>query len=103
VAFTDGREAVYGFDQLDELAHAFAMTVHKSQGSEFPVVIMPLIGGSPLFLNRKLLYTGVTRAKRMMILVGRPEHFIRMIQSDDSRKRKTGLVFRIARYRNLSL
>lgn len=103
VAFTDGREAVYGFDQLDELAHAFAMTVHKSQGSEFPVVIMPLIGGSPLFLNRKLLYTGVTRAKQMMILVGRPEHFIRMIQSDDSRKRKTGLVFRIARYRNLSL
>lgn len=101
VAFTDGRDAVYGFDQLDELSHAFAMTVHKSQGSEFPVVIMPMIGGSPLFLNRKLLYTGVTRAKRMIILVGRPEHFIRMIQSDDSRKRKTGLVFRIARYRDL--
>ena len=67
----------------------------------FPMAIMPMIGGSPLFLNRKLLYTGVTRAKRMIILVGRPEHFIRMIQSDDSRKRKTGLVFRIARYRDL--
>lgn len=103
VVFTDGRAAVYGFDQMDELSHAFAMTVHKSQGSEFPVVIMPLIGGSPLFLNRKLLYTGVTRAKKMLILIGRPEHFIRMIQSDDSRKRKTGLIYRIARYRDLSL
>ena len=98
VHFTDDRIARYDFDQHDELMHAFAITVHKSQGSEFPFVIMPMIFGFPDFLNRKLLYTAVTRAKRMMILVGEPSAFVNMIHSNKSAKRKTGLIERIKAY-----
>ncbi|MEG2897231.1 MAG: ATP-dependent RecD-like DNA helicase, partial [Eubacterium sp.] len=70
ILFTDDKKVIYEFDHLDELTHAYAMTVHKSQGSEFPVVIMPMVGGPPMFLNRKLLYTAVTRAKKMLMLIG---------------------------------
>lgn len=103
VRFSDGKWVHYDFEQLDELTHAFAMTVHKSQGSEFPVVIMPMVGGSPMFLNRKLLYTGVTRAKRMIILVGNFDHFVRMIRAGSSRERRTGLKARIACYEAIKL
>lgn len=102
VDFTDGRTAVYDFDKLGELQHAFAMTVHKSQGSEFPVVIMPMVGGPPMFLNRKLLYTAVTRAKKLIVLVGRFDQFVRMIRADDARSRKTGLVARIHFYEDMT-
>lgn len=103
VQFTDDKIAKYEFDQLDELTHAFAMTVHKSQGSEFPVVIMPMIGGPPSFLNRKLLYTGVTRAKKMIILVGGFNHFVRMINSDRGSERRTALVERIKMYEEMQV
>ena len=98
VHFTDERIARYDFSQHDELMHAFAITVHKSQGSEFPFVIMPMISGYPDFLNRKLLYTAVTRAKRMIVLVGDYAAFVRMIHSDKSNNRKTDLIGRIKEY-----
>lgn len=101
IRFTDDKVAVYDFDQLDELTHAFAMTVHKSQGSEFPVVIMPMTGGPPMFLNRKLLYTAVTRAKKMLILVGGYPYFARMVHSNETTRRRTALVPRIRMYQDM--
>ncbi len=103
VHFTDDKMALYDFDQLDELTHAFAMTVHKSQGSEFPVVIMTLVGGSPLFLNRKLLYTAVTRAKKMLVLVGSYPNFARMIHAGTANNRRTALVERIKMYSEMGI
>jgi exodeoxyribonuclease V alpha subunit len=100
ILFNDGKQVDYDFDQMDEITHAYAMTVHKSQGSEFPVVIMPIVGGPPLFLNRKLLYTGITRAKKLLILMGNQYVFRQMIKSDDSQERQTALKERIIDYMN---
>jgi exodeoxyribonuclease V alpha subunit len=100
IHFNDGRESDYNFDQMDEITHAYAMTVHKSQGSEFPVVIMPIVGGPPMFLNRKLLYTGVTRAKKLLILMGNQYVFRQMIKSENAQKRQTALKMRIEDYLN---
>ena len=66
----DDRLAAYGFDMLSELEHAYAMTVHKSQGSEYPAVVIPLLMNHYMMLERKLLYTAVTRAKKLVVLVG---------------------------------
>ena len=100
VLFNDGKRVAYDFDQMDEITHAYAMTVHKSQGSEFPVVIMPIVGGPPLFLNRKLLYTAVTRAKKLLILIGNQYVFRQMIKSSESQNRQTALRDRIITYIN---
>ncbi|WKY46984.1 ATP-dependent RecD-like DNA helicase [Eubacteriaceae bacterium ES3] len=100
ILFNDGRESEYDYDQMDEITHAYAMTVHKSQGSEFPVVIMPIVGGPPMFLNRKLLYTGVTRAKKLLILMGNQYVFRQMIKSEKSQQRQTALKMRIIDYLN---
>jgi len=68
---TDEDESVdYGFDELDELAHAYAATIHRSQGSEYPAVVIPLTTGSWMMLRRNLLYTAITRAKKLVVLVG---------------------------------
>ena len=68
---TDEDESVdYGFDELDELAHAYAVTIHRSQGSEYPAVVIPLTTASWMMLQRNLLYTGVTRAKKLVVLAG---------------------------------
>ena len=98
ILFNDGKRVTYDFDQMDEITHAYAMTVHKSQGSEFPVVVMPIVGGPPLFLNRKLLYTAVTRAKKLLILMGNQYVFRQMIKSTDSQNRQTALRDRIITY-----
>ena len=103
VRFMDDKQVVYEFDQLDELTHAFAMTVHKSQGSEFPVVIMPMVGGPPMFLNRKLLYTAVTRAKKMLMLIGPQNYFYRMVKSGAVNDRRTALKQRIKMYSELGV
>jgi exodeoxyribonuclease V alpha subunit len=66
----DNTLVEYSFDEADQLVLAYAITVHKSQGSEFPVVVMPLLGQHYKMLQRNLLYTGMTRAKRLMVLVG---------------------------------
>ncbi len=87
----DGREAEYDFSMLDELDHAYAITVHKSQGSEYSVVILPVYNYTPKLLTRNLLYTAVTRAQDMAILVGRPDVIMGMVNNNRITKRYTGL------------
>ena len=70
VVFEEERSVIYDFIYLDELDLAYAITVHKSQGSEFPVVIIPSFMGPPMLMNKNLLYTAITRAKKMVVLVG---------------------------------
>lgn len=89
--FFDDREAVYDFTMLDNLEHAYAVTVHKSQGSEYPVVIIPMYGFSPRLMTRNLLYTAVTRAQEMVILVGREEIVANMVHNNRLALRYTGL------------
>lgn len=85
----DDRRCVYDFGMLDELEHAWAVTVHKSQGSEYPVVILPLFRCAPLLLNRNLLYTAVTRASKMVILVGSYQILTQMIENNQHMERCT--------------
>ena len=87
----DGRLADYDFSNLDELEHAYAITVHKSQGSEYPVVIIPLYGCAPQLMTRNLLYTAVTRAEKMVILVGRTDVLEKMVSENRCVNRYTGL------------
>ncbi len=87
----DSREVVYDFTQLDELEHAYAVTIHKSQGSEYPVVIIPSYSFSPKLLTRNLLYTAVTRAQRMVIIVGNANVVNAMVDNNRKALRYTGL------------
>ena len=87
----DGRVAEYDFTMLDELEHAYAITVHKSQGSEYPVVILPIYNCGDRLATRNLLYTAVTRAQEMAILVGDPQNVQRMVMNNRQTKRYTGL------------
>ena len=87
----DGREVDYDFTQLDELEHAYAITIHKSQGSEYPVVIIPSYSYSPKLLTRNLLYTAVTRAQQMVIVVGRGDVVCGMGDNNRRTLRYTGL------------
>ena len=93
--FDDGRMAVYTFANLDELEHAFAVTIHKSQGSEYPAVVVPLLTGTKKLLNRNLLYTAITRAKRMVVIVGNIGLVNQMIDNMEEQKRYTTLAYRI--------
>lgn len=95
VDFDDDREVVYTFDQMDEVILAYAITVHKSQGSEFPVVVMPVFRGPRMLLNRNLIYTAVTRGKEMVILVGHKSFLQAMVANNQTILRKTGLKQRI--------
>ncbi len=87
----DDRTADYPTDNLSELELAYAVTVHKSQGSEYPAVILPLSGVQPLLLYRNLLYTAVTRAKKMLVIVGNEEIIFRMVQNNRQNKRYSAL------------
>jgi len=87
----DGRYVTYDFSQCDELDHAYAMTVHKSQGSEYPIVIIPTGSFAPQLKTRNLLYTAVTRAKKMVIIVGDKNSVYEMVDNDRQVKRYTGL------------
>lgn len=91
VLFDDGRRACYSYAELDEIVLSYAITIHKSQGSEFPVVIIPIMGGSPLLMNKNLLYTAVTRAKKMVILIGKSTNIYYMIMNKSSAVRHTML------------
>ena len=95
IRFDDGREASYPFSMLDELEHAFAVTIHKSQGSEYPAVIIPLYQGTDRLLTRNLFYTAVTRAKNMVVLVGDLRMVNRMIDNASEMSRYTGLASRL--------
>ncbi len=94
----DDRLARYGFDIIDELDLAYAITVHKSQGSEYPVVIIPMYSCAPMLLTRNLLYTAVTRAKKMVVLVGRGDVAARMVDNNRECLRYTTLKNRIFDY-----
>ncbi|WP_077369554.1 SF1B family DNA helicase RecD2 [Anaerosalibacter sp. Marseille-P3206] len=91
VLFDGEKEVEYEFKQLDELKLAYATTVHKSQGSEFPVVIMPISWGPPMLLTRNLLYTAITRAKQLVVLVGQEKYLYMMIKNNRIAKRYSGL------------
>ena len=93
----DDRTAVYTNDMLEDLDHAWAVTVHKSQGSEYPFVIIPMYGAPPVLLTRNLLYTAVTRARRMVILVGREDIIAAMVENNRQSLRYTGLTQRLIR------
>jgi len=95
VSFDDGRRIVYDFSQLDELELAYAVTVHKAQGSEYKVVVIPVYNGPPMLLTRNLLYTAVTRAKELAVLVGTPETMHRMIDNNRITHRYTALARRL--------
>ena len=91
----DDKIVNYDFTLLDELEHAYAVTVHKSQGSEYPVVIVPMCTAAPMLHTRNLLYTAVTRAQRMVILVGREDILDRMLENNRMMMRYTGLCDRL--------
>jgi exodeoxyribonuclease V alpha subunit len=91
VEYEEGKKVVYTFDLLDELEHAYAVTIHKSQGSEYPAVVMPLLTGPELLMNRNLLYTAVTRAKKCVTIVGNDRLFQSMIRRENENKRYTSL------------
>ena len=95
VQFDDEKEVVYSFNQLDELILAYASTVHKSQGSEFPVIIMPIVWAPPMLLTRNLLYTAITRAKRLVVLVGQEKYMEEMIENNKIDKRFSALDYRL--------
>ena len=95
IIFDEEREVTYDFMYLDELDLAYAITIHKSQGSEFPVVIIPAYMGAPLLMNRNLLYTGITRAKEMVVVVGSPKALKYMVDNKRSMERYSSLDWRI--------
>ena len=91
VRFDEDREVDYDTAHLEELEHAYAVTVHKSQGSEYPAVVLPLLGGPAQLMTRNLLYTAVTRASKCVVVVGSEDTFMHMIDNDEENKRFTGL------------
>ncbi|MEE1199668.1 MAG: ATP-dependent RecD-like DNA helicase [Christensenellales bacterium] len=95
VEFDDGRRAVYDAAGLDELEPAYCMSVHKSQGSEFEAVVLPLVGGAPMLMTRNLLYTAVTRAKRLVIIVGREQCIRAMVENNRVDQRYSALALRL--------
>lgn len=95
IKFDDEKVAWYAFNELEQIEHAYAITVHKGQGSEFDVVIMVIAPSAPMLLTRNLLYTGMTRAKKMLIMIGNRNVLDFMIQNADNKKRNTGLSFKL--------
>lgn len=95
VSFDEGRMVEYSYKLLDELELAYAITIHKSQGSEYPAVVIPLLNGPQMLMNRNLLYTAVTRAKKCVTIVGNDITFNEMIQNNSQLKRYSGLKDRL--------
>ena len=98
VEYDEGRKVKYGFDMVDELELAYAITVHKSQGSEYPAVILPLLPGPKLLYNRNLLYTAVTRARKCLTIIGSDTTFQEMIRNKSEQERYTSLAERIGEF-----
>jgi exodeoxyribonuclease V alpha subunit len=99
VQFDDNRRVDYDFSRLDELELAYAVTIHKSQGSEYQAVVIPLLSGPPMLLSRNLLYTAVTRARELAVIVGVPETLYRMVDNNREVNRYTSLARRLQRMR----
>ena len=88
----DGRLVTYDFGELDEVSLAYAVTIHKSQGSEFPAVVIPVAMQHYMLLQRNLIYTGITRAKRLLVVVGQKKALGLAVRNDQARKRYSGLL-----------
>lgn len=101
VIFDDNKLVIYDYTQLDELELAYAITIHKSQGSEYRVVVIPVHNGYDMLMTRNLLYTGVTRAKELVVLVGKLTTIYRMVDNDKEIKRYSKLANRIIKMGNL--
>jgi exodeoxyribonuclease V alpha subunit len=99
VLLDEDEEVGYGFDELDELTHAYALSIHRSQGSEYPCVVIPLVMGAWLMLQRNLLYTAVTRAKRIVVLVGSKRALAKAVRTQGAGRRHTALAERLRRGR----
>ena len=95
VKFDDGKIAVYENTDLDQLEHAYAITVHKAQGSEFDVVILPICQLAPMLQTRNLIYTAITRAKKMLIVIGNKNIIEYMIKNNNTKNRNTGLRYKL--------
>ena len=95
IEFDEGRMVEYPYKLLDELELAYAITIHKSQGSEYPAVVIPLLKGPAMLLNRNLIYTAVTRARKCVTLVGNENTFYEMVQNTSQQKRYSGLKARL--------
>jgi exodeoxyribonuclease V alpha subunit len=91
----EGREVDYDFSELDELSLAYAVSVHKSQGSEYPIIILPLLKQHYMMLQRNLLYTAVTRAKRLAVIIGSPRALQIAVNNDKVAERYSGLIDRL--------
>jgi len=91
----DGRLVTYEWSECDELTHAYAISVHKSQGSEYPVVVMPILTQHYMMLQRNLLYTAVTRARRMVVLVGTRKAIAIAVRNDKIAQRNSALAWRL--------
>src|SRR6266566_1175453 len=103
VRMDDDEEVPYGFDELDELTHAYAMTVHRAQGSEYPCIVVPVTTSAWLMLQRNLLYTAVTRARRLVVLVGSRRALAKAVRTTDAGQRHTGLAARLQPARRTTL
>lgn len=95
VKYDDDKHAWYTYQELDQIEHAYSITVHKSQGSEFDVVVLPITSSSPRLLTRNLLYTAITRAKKLLVVIGGNSVVEKMIENFDSKKRNTGLEYKL--------
>ena len=95
IKFDDEKTAWYEYNELEQLEHSYSITIHKSQGSEFDVVIMCLPQVAPMLLTRNLLYTGITRARKLLIVLGTKKTVEYMIQNTETKKRNTGLEYKI--------
>ena len=95
IRFDDDKEVWYQYNELEQIEHAYAITVHKAQGSEFDVVIMPISQTAPMLLTRNLLYTGMTRARKLLIIIGNKNIIDFMINNADNKLRNTGLAYKL--------
>ncbi len=102
VEFDEGRQVRYPYAELDEIELAYAITIHKSQGSEYPAVVLPILGGPRVLLNRNLLYTAVTRARSTVCILGSSQTLMSMVENEEQLKRYTGLKDRIIEIFNAS-
>ena len=98
IIFDEDKVVEYDSTNIEELEHAYAITIHKSQGSEFPVVVMPILNGPPMLYTRNLLYTGVTRAKQLLVIVGEEQIVKHMIENNNTKRRNTGLKYKLEKY-----
>lgn len=101
VVFDQEREVIYDYPSVDELVLAYAITVHKSQGSEFKAVIMPMAFGPPMLMSRNILYTAITRARELLVLVGDKRAMSEMIARNQETKRLSGLEKKLIKYKDL--